>query len=272
MGPGEEFEIDSFNYIKKKYENKHITFQRTGGMDSTVSDIAVINHGQIKFFIEAKMGSAQSGQFVILPDNEKNQFYFSPRNKSKEDFFSRLILYYINDNFKTFLQAGTSGENIDIDNSVFAKWIINHYKSKGVKYLITYNNGFIIFPIEKFEFYFNISAMARNKGSGSREPAKKNWNEVSSYITTEYDVTDTTPLKDGKKNRLLAYTLKLVDKESFQIEKLTYQFSTRQPEAEYEIRKLNRITKNTTVIFSIKIKSSQIKDDLEQFENELMNN
>lgn len=267
MVRGEQFEIESLKYLKDKYENQDISFEVCGGMDSTVSDIAVIINGQISFYIEAKMNAAQSGQFVILPDKVKRNFYFSPRNKSVENIFTDIIIKYINDNYETFLQAGTAGEDIDIDNSVFANWIINHYQNKGVKYLITYNNEFIIFPIEKFASYFLISAKARNKGSGSRQPAKKNWPSITEFVTDNYDVVKVDSLREGSKNRLLAYTSQLVDQESFNLDQLTYQFSDRPPVDEYEIRLLNRKTKNTTVIFSIKVLSEQIETDLSDFEN-----
>lgn len=269
MIPGEQFELECLQYLKETYENENVSFQICGGMNSTVSDIAVMFNGQIEFYIEAKMKAAQSGQFVILPDRNNCNFYFSPKNKSIENIFTEIIIDYINDNYKTFIQAGTTGKDIDIDNSIFANWIINHYKNKKVKYLITYNNGYIIFPIEKFADYFLISAKARNKGSGSRQPAKKNWSSITDYVTDKFDVVKTDSIRDGSKNRLLAYTSQFVDQESFNLDQQTYQFSERPPADEYEIRLLNRKTKNTTVIFSIKVISEQMSDDMSVYENEL---
>ena len=83
MRPGEEFERSCFDYLEKYYKTENTDFYHEGGMDSTKSDIAVIKHGKIGFYIEAKDSSAQSGQFVLLPNEDTETFIFSPRNKSK---------------------------------------------------------------------------------------------------------------------------------------------------------------------------------------------
>lgn len=264
-----EFEKACENYLNNNYGDRAI-FILEGGSNSNISDIAVEIDGRVMFYIEVKMGSAQSGQFVVLPDVENECFFFSPRNKSDENEFTRIILSYINDNYDAFLNAGTAGEDIDVDKQCFSQWIINHYRNRGVKYIITYNNGFIIFPVEAFMNYFDISATMRNKGSGSSQPAKKNWSAISSYIGEEYNVSNTEHLIDGKKKRLLAYTNRLVDKETFVVDSLTYQFSARDEDDEYEVRKLNRKTKNPTVVFRVHIKTKQEISDLELFEEELL--
>lgn len=54
MKPGEKFEINCYEYLKKFYKNKNTNFYHEGGMDSTKSDIAVVKNGSIEFYIEAK--------------------------------------------------------------------------------------------------------------------------------------------------------------------------------------------------------------------------
>lgn len=264
----EAFEKACETYLNKNYGHL-ANFVLEGGSNSKKSDIAVTVNRRVNFYIEAKMGVAQSGQFVVLPDVENKCFYFSPKNKSSENEFTEIILSYINDNFDIFFNAGTAGKDIDIDKFYFTQWIIKHYKNRGVKYIITHNNGFIIFPVEKFGTYFDVSATMRNKGSGSTQPAKKNWEIISDYICDEYDVSNTEPFRDGKKNRLLAYTDRCVCDEQFIVDNLTYQFSSREQENEYEIRKLNRKTKNPTVIFAIHVAAQQDIDDLSFFEKDL---
>lgn len=270
MYPGERFEHNCLQYLKNNYEKHNISFQLSGGMDSTTSDIAVFKNNEFLYYIEAKMGMAQCGQFVILPDKERNHFFFSPKNKSEENIFTNAILQYINQHYSIFLEAGTAGEDILIDNAIFSNWIINYYKNKGVNYFITYSSEYIIFPVEKFPYYFTISATARNKGSGSTEPARKNWNTINDYVTSTYEIIDVTSVNENKKNRLLVYSEKLLDKETFLVDEVTYKFSSRSTKMEYEIRKLNRTTKNTTVIFSISINSSQLEEDLISFERSLL--
>ncbi|WP_313018939.1 hypothetical protein [Acetoanaerobium noterae] len=57
------------------------------------------------FYIEAKMPSAQSGQFVLLPDSDKKEFVFSPRNKSKIDENVQFIIDHMNKNFSKYENA-----------------------------------------------------------------------------------------------------------------------------------------------------------------------
>lgn len=264
----EKFEKACETYLNENYGHL-ANFILEGGSNSNISDIAVTVNRRVNFYIEAKMGLAQSGQFVVLPDVENKCFYFSPKNKSLENEFTEIILSYINDNFDIFFNAGTAGKDIDIDKYYFTQWIINHYKNRSVKHIITYKNGFIIFPVEKFGNYFDVSATMRNKGSGSTQPAKKNWAAISSYIGDAYDVSSTEPFRDGKKNRLLAYTNRGVRDEQFVIESVTYQFSSRERENEYEVRKLNRKTKNPTVVFSVHVTAQQDISDLRFFERDL---
>lgn len=51
------------------------------------------------------MPSAQSGQFVLLPDSDKKEFVFSPRNKSKIDENVQFIIDHMNKNFSKYENA-----------------------------------------------------------------------------------------------------------------------------------------------------------------------
>ena len=66
------------------------------------------------------------------------------------------------------------------DSDIFANWIIQIYKDKGVKFFIT--NNYTILPVERFQDYFDISAKYRTKRSGSRNVGKKNAQLVMDYI------------------------------------------------------------------------------------------
>lgn len=263
MRPGEAFETRCYEYLKHVYRARNSNFYHEGGMDSTKSDIAVIKGGKTDFFIEAKDSLAQSGQFVLIPDEATETFIFSPRNHSEPNEMTDIIIEYMNRSFHKFNSAGTAGEVLDMDTSVFSQWIMEHYKEKNVKYVISYNRDYVIFPIRKFDSYFDISATYRIKKSGSSEPAKKDIEIVKQAIRNIYpSVTFTN--EDKKLFAKIAVPL-TVDR--FDIEKYTYYFS-RQSSNIFEVRRLSN-TYNMNVIFSIELKKGQDTGDLGEFESDI---
>lgn len=263
LKPGEKFEIGCYEYLKRSYNLGDTTFHREGGMDSTKSDIAVIKNGQVDFFIEAKDTTAQSGQFVLLPDAESETFIFSPRNHSEPNEMTEIIIEYMNSDFDTFNNAGTAGEALDIDSSVFSKWIIEHYKEKNVKYVISYKNNYVVLPIRRFATYFDVHAKYRIKKSGSGKPAKKDIPAVTQTIKSIYPTA--TFSAEGKK--LFASVSGPIAHDRFVLGKYTYYFS-QQSSNLYEITRLSN-TYNMNVIFSIQLKKSQDPSDLAEFEEDL---
>ncbi len=263
MRPGEKFEIQCYEYLKEFYSTETTGFYHEGGMDSTKSDIAVIKNGKIEFYIEAKDSSAQSGQFVLLPDEDTETFVFSPRNKSKPNEMTCIIIHFMNSNFHRFNSAGTAGQSLDIDMNVFGDWIIEHYKDKNVKYVISYDGNYVILPIRKFKKYFDIVAKYRIKKSGSGEPAQKYIPSIQQSISGYYNTARFT--KENKK--LFVEITEPLTIDRFVLGKYTYYLS-HQSLNEYEVRRLSN-TYNMNVIFSIKLMKSQNEGDLEEFEADL---
>lgn len=263
MRPGEQFELHCYEYLKKFYKTKETDFYHEGGMDSTKSDIAVIKNGRIDFYIEAKDALAQSGQFVLLPDKDKETFVFSPRNHSKQNEMTNIIIDYMNSNFHRFNNSGTSGEALDIDMGVFANWIIEYYKDKNVKYVISFNRDYVIFPIRKFGQYFKIIANYRIKKSGSGAPAKRDIPVIKQIIKENY----TTAKFFQKEKKLLVDISERIYKNRFILGKYTYYLSG-QTSGDYEVRRLSN-TYNMNVIFSIKLIKTQDETDLEEFKSDL---
>ncbi len=263
MKPGEQFELRCYEYLKEFYKTKKTDFYHEGGMDSTKSDIAAIKNGKIDFFIEAKDALAQSGQFVLLPDKEREFFVFSPRNHSEPNEMTDIIIDYMNSDFHRFNNAGTAGESLDIDTSVFADWIVEHYESKNVKYVISFGEDYIIFPIRKFEQYFNIIANYRIKKSGSGKPANKDIHTVKQAIKDYY--TAAKFIQEEKK--LFVNIPKEITKDRFTVGKYTYYLSAQGNDI-YEVRKLSN-TYNMNVIFSIKLIKTQDENDLQEFISDL---
>ena len=115
---GEEFEKECYEYLKEKYQDFDVTFKKDGGMDSTKSDIEVFKNGKSQFFIEVKDTKAQSGQFVVLPDEETKTFSFSDSNRSKENEMTKQIICFMNSRFSDFCNAGTKGILISLPSAI----------------------------------------------------------------------------------------------------------------------------------------------------------
>ncbi len=261
MKPGEQFEKDCFEYLKSHFKTEYVDFVHMGGMDSTKSDIVTLKNGKELFYIEAKDSQAQSGQFVLLPEKDKKIFVFSPHNRSTENEMTRIITEHMNANFDHFANAGTSGQVLNVDVDVFSNWIIQHYKSKNVKYVISRNDGeYVIFPIRKFAEYFDIKSNYRIKKSGSGRPANKDIHDIEKLICQTYPTAEFS--RENKK--LFVYISKEIQEDRFTMGNYTYYLS-RQGLNKYEVRKLSN-TNNMNVIFSVELVKGQNKIDLEEFE------
>lgn len=258
------FEEPSCKFLTENYSNGDVLFRSVGGSDSTLSDIEVIIDGNLKFFIESKMSGAQCGQFVLLDTNDN--FIYSPRNKSIENEYSIYIMNYINRNYIDFKSVSTKSIPINLGQSIFANWIINHYLSKNVKYIITgYDlNNFIIFPLNKFNEYFNITANFRVKKSGSRDLSKIHANEAQSIINKFYKADDIY----YKNNKAF---IKIYNELPMNItlagEFYNY-YLVHNIDNIYHVRMLSN-TFNANVIFSCNLKQNQNINDLLIFKNDV---
>lgn len=146
---------------------------------------------------------------------------------------------------------------------VFADWIIEHYKDKNVKYVISCDRDYVIFPIRKFKQYFNIIANYRIKKSGSGEPAKKDIPAVKQMIKAYYD----TARFSQEEKKLFVDISERINKDRFILGDYTYYLSE-QNSGDYEVRRLSN-TYNMNVIFSIELIKTQDENDLEEFESDL---
>lgn len=256
------FEDDCVKYLQDKYSGL-CKIIAAGKADSTKSDIWVQTKSSV-FYIEVKQSEAHSGQFVLLPDREKNMFVFSPENKTVPTDGTRIIMDYMNENFAHFKEPGTAGQRIDISSDVFYNWIEHHYASKSVKYFITKGQDFIIFPVSRFRHYFAVSATYRIKRSGSSSPAIKNQTNIISMLKDEYSIA--SHFVQGK--QLFVLVDGSISKTRFRCGKYEYYLAEKEA-GKYEVRKLSN-TYNMNVIFSVFLKASQSHDDIKRFENELV--
>ncbi|MDO5018756.1 MAG: hypothetical protein Q4E02_05590 [Lagierella massiliensis] len=252
MEDWKKFELDCTEYLNKTYGNN---FSHLGFSDSTVSDIKFYD-GKKSFYLEAKMPSAQSGQFVLLPNYKERKFEFSSKNKSKVDESVTFIIHHMNKNFESYANAGTKGLDINLSQDLFSSWITNSYKKNGVKFFITKGTGFIIFPVEKFQDYFNISCTYRVKKSGSSNVPKKLQEEVLKIIRKQdpnCTANDSFEIKSSKN----------LDKYSFSIGDTNFLVKEKSANL-YRVRRLSN-TKNANVIFSISLVQEQNECDLKTF-------
>ena len=248
MTTWENFEKECTDYLKKAY-GAYAKFTHKGGSDSTVPDIYV-ETDTTSFYIEAKHSPAQCGQFVLLPDITTRTFQYSPQNVNNINAYAKKIMEHMNNSFDEFRDAGTTGKDIIMsdDQDLFAGWIIDIYKEKGVRFFITNNQ--IILPIEQFGKYFEISAKYRIKRSGSSSVGKSRIPAVLDHIIHEHPIQDTRI--DGDKLYIIAH--ESYHNMRFILQDYEYMFSRRNDE--FEIRKLSN-TYNANVIFSIKLKNNK---------------
>jgi len=267
-------EKECFEYINKKFQCKNFDFTMDGGSNSSKSDIHVSKNGISIFYIEAKMQKAQCGQFVVFPNKNENNFIYSRENKYPENLQTSLIIEKMSANFSKYRNPNTKGIFLDIDKTYLYDWVYHFYReNKDVKYFIIEksvgNNdlsdeNFIIFPIEHFYKYFDISAIYRTKKSGSSNPTKNDFTDIKSaldskgfevkkifqenkYIYAEINAAPITYKITGEKNR---YQIK-PENNKFKITKLSN-------------------TSNPNIIFEITLIGEQNDRDLEKFKSEFI--
>lgn len=258
----EKHEMECFEYLKCKYASERVCFDMRGGSLSNESDIAVNIDGTPVFYVEAKMPESQCGQFVLFPEEATKKFVYSSRNKSPRTASADAIIREMERNFDRYKEP--SAKELGLDKKLYENWIVEYYSSKGVKFIITRNNGFIIFPIEKFGEYFDVTAVYRVKKSGSANPAKKYFEQIREML--EYYKVEYRNLRyDGKK----LYVDVCCTEDEFRKSAGDVEFCfKRDSECSFVVTKLSK-TNNPNVIFSISLKKGIDADDIRCFENEL---
>lgn len=242
-------EKECYQYLKNVF-GQDAEFIHHGGSDSTISDIQVRTKNGQSFWIECKSPQAQSGQFVAIPKD--GRFYFSERNKSVPNEISEFIINIMNRDFYKYSNAGTAGIGLDINSDIFAYWIKNMYKKKGVKYFITHSTTgkYVILPLDDISRYYSIGATFRAKKSGSSNVAKSSQEMVAQKIVESLNVS-ASQIEYGVKMRVDSPLI--ADKQKIEINGYVYMFS-KTPDGCFIIRRLSN-TNNLNVIFSISLKN-----------------
>ena len=253
------FENECYLHLKNKYD-KYAAFTAYGQSDSTTPDILVTLSDNTNFYIETKSPNAQSGQFVLHANKNNQNFNYSTKNHTPFFPATKVIIDYMNNNFDTFVSAGTKGVHIDLNVDILYSWIKDYYSSKGVRYFITKGNEYIIFPIEHLNKYFDVSATYRIKKSGSSSPRKSNISEIQAILQNNH-ISGTIVSLDKEVYLKTNYD---IGGKKLSGTKYTYLFKE-DINSNFSIRKLSN-TKNVNVIFQIKLKKyDQDTVDLDDF-------
>lgn len=301
MSRGELFEHTCCNLLNETFKNSRLNFVAHNTANSTESDIKLLVDKKFAFCIEVKENEAQSGQFVLFPDEATRSFKYSKKNKTPPTEEASAIISHMNRNFEEFKKPGGKGVNIDLPQILFSRWIINFYKHKHVKYImscslskndcqgreLSIGNELFIAPIDKFSSYFDVSACYRSKRSGSSVVPYKHIHDVEEFLQKEYNISN-SDLKSMPKVSVSGETknsdmrlyitnsgLKQIqeaesdEKPIIRVGNVNYLFSENANAMGFhEIRKRST-TVNANVIFSVKAKSKQRPEDLENFKSAL---
>ncbi len=252
MAYWKDFELECLQYLND-YFSEYAIFKYEGGSNSKVSDIKVVLNDGRFFYIDVKSCPAHCGQFVLIPNVIEKNFNYSKLNAQKLNKYSEEIVSHMNKNFDYYKDSGTAGRQITLENdNIFYNWIIDYYKQKKVKFIITNNK--IIIPLNEIKKYFYVSAIYRIKRSGSSSVGARKIDAILDFLKSkEYKIENI--MKKGPKIFIKSDRVK--HNEKFIFDKNEYMFSKKDSEElNFEIRKLSN-TFNANVIFSLKLKDKK---------------
>ncbi|MBP8661618.1 MAG: hypothetical protein KBI09_11995 [Mesotoga sp.] len=272
MNNWREHEKKCFDYLKVKFAGESVQFSLVDQGDSTESDIKVTKSDTDYFYVEAKMRKSQCCQFVLLPDNEKQIFKYSEKNKTCLSPNCQHIIQYMNENFVTYSKAGTTGKRICIDKKILWAWLKDVHKGKNVRFVITENirGEFIISSLESIEKYYNVEATYRAKQSGSVVVPKKDREDAVNYLKKSEAYIECL---SSAEEMLVSFSKRLDESgKYFRLSNKCYYLhlsESNQNQYIYKVRKLSS-TKNSNVIFSLELKAQkQSEEELKKFRDSL---
>lgn len=255
-----DFETLNVNYLKDNLINLNVDIEKMGDADSTRPDIQIILKNNLKkFFIETKMPSSQTSQFVV--EIESNRFIYGKKNKFESNEFSEEIIDILNENFKYYKDVGQSGLEVPVPILIAFGWIISNMKNKNVEFIMSVDNhnNTVIIPVEKFNEFFNVKTILRRKKSGSTPIPKIYYNDFKTNL--EKNFIDYNPIIFTQGNRLYIKLNKELSKnecyiKSDLLENKKYYLSNTGDNV-YEV-KLTSATNNPNIIFELSAKSANI--------------
>ena len=272
----QQFELEACEYLNNVFKDLPFTFKCEGGSDSLGEDIMVYKGKDHIFSIEAKLSQAQSGQFSLIPIEScgKVQYTYSRDNKFPSDSNSEKIIKHLNQNINTYSEVTQRGIAINGLQSVLINWIINHYKTKSSKFIIT-SKGIgsfkAIVPIDQLRDNFYVHACLRRKRSGSRKVPNYQYELAETLAQTHFSGLG-LGIKgfeyDGKGISLTLKSSAQLSKDQRYLPENMYISSDRRGKNRYIIKKRSS-TNNINVVFSLVYKH-ETSTGLEALRSELM--
>ena len=255
-----DFETLNVNYLKENLVNLNVDIEKMGDADSTRPDIQIVlNNNLKKFFIETKMPSSQTSQFVI--EIENNRFIYGKKNKFESNEFSEEIINILNENFQCYKNVGQSGIEVPVPVLIAFGWIVSNMKNKSVDFIMSIDNhnNNVIIPVEKINDFFNVKTILRRKKSGSSPIPKIYYDDFK--MNLEKRLFNCSPMIFIKNNRLFVeLNRKLLKNECYiksdLLENRSYYLSNVKNNV-YEV-KLTSVTNNPNIIFVLSAKNENI--------------
>ncbi|GEM_PF-221320 len=187
MGDWKEFEKLSVDFLKSNIRNKDISIKHFGNSDSTKSDILVtFNKSGKSFYIETKMPTSQTSQFVVELDD--NKFVYGKNNTFKTNEYSEKIIDLLNKNFDYYKNVGKRGIKVSVPPDIALEWIKSNMNNKNVKFVMSKDSkGKIVsIPLENFNDFFDIKTILRRKKSGTNKLSKKYYDDFIKNIKINF--------------------------------------------------------------------------------------
>jgi hypothetical protein len=275
MKKWEIFENNAAEYISKvcKESNLGVTVTQGGGANSNEADIIIKKDGSVVFTIESKLSPSQGGQFVIV--NSGSFYTFSTGNKLDCSYQSAQdIISYLNTNYSKFNNVVQSAINIECLSGTLISWVINHYKAKESKFVITStkpDGNMILIPIDSLGIYFDITACLRRKKSGSAHLPRMDFQRAEGELKV-YLRRIGNGIREFKMegNKAVVTLNKSVDLAKGQCYLGTDLFLSKQSSTKYCIKKRSS-TNNETVVFSLRYTGEDKEQGKELLVQEIRN-
>ncbi len=257
MTEWEKFENQIAKYIQDMLSNYDVLVKKLGSADSTLPDIEItINSNGNKIYLEVKMPTAQTSQFVVTIQD--NKFVYGKNNEFPSNKYSDEIIDILNKNFELYGEVKQKGLNVPVPDLIANNWIVSNMENKNVKFVASadYEGNKKVFPINEFNNFFDIKTILRRKKSGSREVPKKDYNDFKEHIALKFsDYEYTFEVQDKKLYINLPLDLKrsdcYIESELFSDGK-SY-FLSNKGNGKYEARLTSSIN-NINIIFEINLK------------------
>lgn len=261
MREWEKFENDISKYINDALKDYDVIVRQYGNADSTIPDIEIkLNKNNKSFFIETKMPSSQTSQFVV--EIKDNMFVYGKKNKFDSNHFSQEIIDVLNNNFDFYKNIAQSGMIVPVPDTIAFGWIASNMRNKNVEFITSVDSSGNkkIIPLDDFNKFFNIKTIFRRKKSGSQGIPKRYYNDFKEKLENRFGKFECVI----KSNKLFVKIEKDLSKSECYIESDLLldgkkYFLSKKENYLYEV-KLTSGTNNPNIIFELSLDSNNNED------------